>query len=108
MLSGANQAKEEKLKMRKIRVLIERDTLNKRTWDNLVPQIDTTTLGKFLEEVDREFPCMICQTRVDIPFTFPCGHNICQVHHTTHTTHDTHDTHNHDIYSTLLTWAALR
>lgn len=78
MLSGANQAKEEKLKMRKIRVLIERDTLNKRTWDNLVPQIDTTTLGKFLEEVDREFPCMICQTRVDIPFTFPCGHNICQ------------------------------
>jgi hypothetical protein len=79
MLSGSNKAKEEKQKMRKLRVLIERDALNKRTWDNLLPQIETATLGQFLEEVNREFACMICQTLVDIPYTFPCGHNICQV-----------------------------
>lgn len=80
MSSGQGQVREERKKLRKVRLLVERDTLNKRAWGDLIPKIDKKiTMAEFLTEVENAFSCMICHSRVDIPITFPCTHNICLV-----------------------------
>ncbi|CAG8451315.1 6703_t:CDS:2 [Ambispora leptoticha] len=79
--SLASSKKAKKVKTRytpskELKSFIKQDKKNQRAW-KLVLESETYTELEFIEAIQREFCCPICQELAKLPVTTECEHNIC-------------------------------
>ncbi|CAG8549742.1 8376_t:CDS:2, partial [Ambispora gerdemannii] len=81
--SSSFPPKPKKLKKRytpskDLKTLIKKDKKNTRVW-KIVLEAETYTESEFIEAIQREFCCAICQDLAQQPVTTKCKHNFCKI-----------------------------
>ena len=56
---------------------IHLDVRNKRAWQVVLSE-KVRDLRSFIDVIEREFMCPVCQSFVEKPVTTPCHHNFCK------------------------------
>ncbi|CAG8436414.1 2708_t:CDS:2 [Ambispora gerdemannii] len=74
--SKAKKVKTQYTPSKELKSLIKQDKRNKRAW-KLVLESESSTELQFIEAIQREFCCPICQELAKLPITTECEHNIC-------------------------------
>ncbi|CAG8674662.1 6326_t:CDS:2 [Ambispora leptoticha] len=82
LASSSSPPKPKKLKKRytpskDLKALIKKDKKNVRAWKTVL-EAETYTESEFIEAIQREFCCAVCQDLAQQPVTTKCVHNFCK------------------------------